>query len=447
MPRVIRPLRLPLTLLGAIAAAVALTGCVGISSTSSNQARSMGAITLTINGCASGSPSCSAPANSGRDVFGLMGSQSAGAQLLLAIRLPDGAAPPDGLQAALGGGTLALTRSASYEGELQTLEPAPAGERWWGWISNVFTYSRASPQSFGVSLTISLPRPADGGPLESPLRWRPVVGVRDSQTDGLLASRPVDCGHDNDDLYDGFHEFNQAGGTITCIDSPSREGTRGFLNASFIDFGILGSSITAAPGTAVTAAFIARRTGGVDTGTTFSLSATTAIPGGSVKIDRNTVQLSGDATQPVLATIDVPAGTKSGSYPVTLTATAPDKPTRTGTVTVTLPTRPRITDAAVKPRRFRAKRGSRAGPVGAKLSFRLSEGGTVAIDLKRLRARGRAKRALARAFTAGRHTLTLRKRLGKVKLRPGSYLATLTARGSTGQVSDTATVRFTVAPS
>jgi hypothetical protein len=436
-------------LLASASAATVLSGCVAINGTSTSQPSSLGDLQLTITACAHGSLGCADNSNTG-NVFEPVETNSIDSQLMLAVRLPNGSTPPDAFQATLSkGGPLAFSRSPGYEGELEALEPAPAGERWWGWISTKFTYSQAAAQSLTAKLAATLPRPADGGPLESPMHWRPVLGVRIVEA-GLAASRPVDCGTSNEDLYEGFNEVGVTL-SVTCIDSTGAEATRGFLTAPLIDFGIVGTDIQAAPGSITTGAFVARRSGAADPGTTFSLAALTGVPGGTVSIDTTTVSLGGDATQPVLASIEVPAGTRAGSYPVTLTATAPGKPTRTGTINVTVTSRiPRIRSASLSHKRFRAgKRGRKAGkggpPVGTKLTVDLSEAAELSIEVAKLGGK-RPKRlgTFRRSLPKGKSTIPIRGRLGKIRLTPGRYRLTLTARGDAGQASEPKRLGFTL---
>ena len=148
MPRRLRKL---LVLLSVAGSAVALSGCVAINSTGSFQLESMGPVTLSVSGCSSGSPGCTGQANTGSIYGFLEGSpgQEVKIQMLLAVRLPVGSTPPANLLANLpGGGLLAFATSPSYVAELQTLEPAPAGERWWGWSpASTPTRSRANSPS------------------------------------------------------------------------------------------------------------------------------------------------------------------------------------------------------------------------------------------------------------------------------------------------------------
>ena len=449
-----RPLSRVLILSAVVAISITLSGCVGLSSTGSKQNQSMGSVTLTFSACANGSPGCSAPSNTGSvyDAVNL-GNSSVEGQALAAVRLPDGPTPPQQLTAALGGGgSLTFNRSLSYETQLQQLEPAPPGEKWWGWLSDKFTYSETSKQSFTISITVDPPSLAEG-PLPSPMHWRPVVGSRGVES-GLPNTRPVICGQTTDDLYNGYSETGNAGSTIACIDSPDAGGARGFLGAPITDFGLTGTTVTVPAGGTVSATFLARRSGTGDPSTTFSLSAATGVPGGSVSIDRSSVLLAGDSTQPVLATIGVPAGTAPGSYPVTLTATAPGKPTRNATVTVVVPgdpnEAPRIKAASLTRQRFAARKpkgtSARSGaPVGAKLKVTLSERATLSVKIEKGKRQPRKRLGTpVKVLPQGQSTIPVGGKLLGVKLTPGRYRITLTAKDGGGLSSAPKTLSFSL---
>lgn len=449
-----RRLSTALFLLALAAASLVLSGCVGISGVGTQQPQSMGPVTLTVSACANGAPGCTATANTGSAYEAVdLGNSSIDGQILFAVRLPDGPTPPQQLEAALGGGgSLTLTRSPSYEAQLQTLEPAPAGERWWGWLSAKFTYSESSKQSFSISITVDPPSLPEG-PLPSPMHWRPVVGSRGVEG-GLSSTRPVVCGQTTQDLYDGYNEFGNAGSTIACIDSPDAGGARGFLDAPITDFGLTGTTVTAPPGGTVSATFLARRSGKADSTTTFNLAATTGVPGGSVSIDRSTASLGGDSVQPVLATIGVPAGTAPGSYPVTLKATAPGKPERSATVTVVVPgdanEAPRIKAASLTRQRFAARKpkGTGAGsgaPVGAKLKVTLSERATLSVKIEKGKRKPRKRLGTpVKVLPQGQSTIPVGGKLLGVKLTPGRYRITLTAKDSGGLSSARKVLSFSL---
>jgi hypothetical protein len=314
-----------------------LQGCITIAHTETEQLSSLGPVKLTVSTCTDSSPNCSGVSNAS-PLYSQMGDTTINVQPLFAVRLPAGSTPPQSIPGKYGAGaTFTLQRATDYETQLQALEPAAEGERWWGWRSQqTIPYSQKSAQGFTVEFVATLPRPQDGGPLPSPMRWRPVVGGRYVGKD-LPADRAVACGTDKDDLYGGYHELGGAGSTIVYADSPSPEATRGYLEAPIVDFGLTGTTVQASPGSTVSATFLARRTGVADPATTFALAVSGGPPGAEVKLDRASVPLSGDATVPVLATVTVPAGTLPGDHALTLTATAPGKPARTGTAIVRVP--------------------------------------------------------------------------------------------------------------
>jgi hypothetical protein len=455
--------------LGRLAAVVAvglsglmLSGCIAINSTFSSQPQSMGPLKLTVNACASGAPGCNGPSNSGSVYNFLAGPPPEddvfGAQHLVAIRLPVGSELSQSFQASYGGGTLAFTRSPSYEAELQALEPAAAGERWWGWISAQTTYSLSTPQSFSATVDATLPPPPGDGPLTSPLRWRPVVGTRWVDGPALLpANRAVNCGNTNEELYEGFDENGGSSTSVHCIDSPTPDAARGFLGAPFTDFGVTGTSAEATADSTLSVPFFAVRSGSADPATTFALAAASGIPGGTVSLDRATASLGGDSSQPVLARVTIPAGTAVGVYPITVTATAPGKPTRTGTsyVTVRGPSTPpppppkidavRILSAKLAPKAFRAgskvAKPRRKPPVGTKLTVDVTHASqlTVTVERKRSGRRPKGKRCSARAakgkkcvlwqkagtvshrLSAGKSTVDFPGKIGRKLLAKGAY--------------------------
>lgn len=445
----------------AAAAVLALSGCVKLNSAGSVQSQSMGPLTLTVTGCVGGSPSCNGESNTGDPYEFIQDSDELfSAQALFAVRLPADSVAPQTLNGSYGAAPLSFTRNAGFESSLQALEPAPAGERWWGWLSGTVTYSKSSANSVSASLTATLPRPADGGPLESPMHWRPTLGVRYVHPSSLPAARPVNCGNNNTELFEGF---NEGGSSITtvCIDSPAAAAARGFLGANLIDFGILGTTVQAPAGSTVTAPFIAKRSGGPSPTTVFTLAAESGVPGGTLSLDRATVSLGGDATQPVLATIGVPAGTAPGSYPVTINATSPGKPTRSATVTVVVPgspgagppaanVAPKIEAASLTSQRFRARKPKKAKggpPVGAKLKVTLSEPATLSIKIERGKRRPRKSLGTPiKILPQGQNTIPVGGRLLGTKLTPGRYHLTLTAKDSGGLSSAPKTLSFSLVP-
>ncbi len=284
-----------LVLLPLAGLAVAASGCVSIQSTSTAQPQSMGPLRLTVTACASESPNCgggNAPSLY-RALVDANSDMTLPGQPLVAVRLPEGAVPQESFNAVAGGGALiSFTRSASYEQALQQFEPAPAGQRWWGWLGGEIAYGRRTAQTFTFTLTVPLPRPADGGPLPSPLQWRPVVGARSlDPATGLTATRPVSCGTTQEQFYEGVSEKGTSDITSVCVGAPSADATRGYLDAPLTDFGLTGETVTTPAGATASVLFLATRSGAADASTTFSLAVAGGPPGATVSLDRTTASL------------------------------------------------------------------------------------------------------------------------------------------------------------
>jgi hypothetical protein len=447
----------------------ALSGCVGIDATNSAQPASSGPINLSIHACANGAPGCNGASNNG-SVYGFLDAANSDdpvpVQLIVSVRLPEGSTPPNTLSGAIdgGAGALTFTRSASLEADLQALEPAPSGERWWGWLSNQVNYGRKTKQGFGVSIQTTLPATADGSPYPTPFKWSATVGGRFVDTaSGKPASRPVDCGSTNDDLYKGWGE-GTSGTTIVCIDSPSPAAARGYLNAPIVDFGLSGTNVQTSPGGTVTATFLAKRSGVPDTSTTYSLAASGGAPGGTIMLDRSTAPLGGDSTIPVLATVMVPAATAPGTYPVTLTATAPGKPTKsvTSNVVVAAPSspgdggggggaggggggsadtqKPTVRSVSLSRKKFKVKTKA------TQLRVDTDEMGTLEIVFDQLvkKHKKRLKGTLIKSLPAGISRIDFNGKVASKKLKPGRYQLTLTVTDSSGNKSAPKTLKFTV---
>jgi subtilisin-like proprotein convertase family protein len=137
-------------------------------------------------------------------------------------------------------------------------------------------------------------------------------------------------------------------------------------------------------------------------------------------------------------------------------ASSPPPPSPSTNVDALAPT---ISGLALTNRRFRVGRtgtalAARRAPVGTTFRYTLSEEATVAIVIERAsKARGRSRtrwvragRALTRAGNAGRNTVRFSGRIGRRKLRPGTYRARFLAADAAGNRSRTAGVRFRVTP-
>jgi hypothetical protein len=83
--------------------------------------------------------------------------------------------------------------------------------------------------------------------------------------------------------------------------------------------------------------------------------------------------------------------------------------------------------------------------VGTKLTVDLSEAAELSIEVAKLGGK-RPKRlgTFRRSLPKGKSTIPIRGRLGKIRLTPGRYRLTLTARGDAGQASEPKRLGFTL---
>jgi hypothetical protein len=291
----------------------------------------------------------------------------------------------------------------------------------------------------------------------------------------------VECGITNQDLYDGFDERDPVSSdeSVVCIDSPSPDAARGFLDAPIVDFGLVATDLSAPAGSTVTATFLAKRSGVPDAGTTFDLALSGGPPGGTLTLDRSTVPLDADPTTVVLATVGIPPGTPPGSYPITLTGTAAGKPERSATAELTVPAPPApppaaadtvapvLRSASLSRRRFRVGSKSTplvaATPAGTMLRVDPSESVKLTATVERLqKGRRKGSRCSARAKTGRRCTIVKRAgvltrtlrggpasvpfsgRVGSRKLAAGSYRLRLVATDAAGNRSAVRALPFAI---
>jgi hypothetical protein len=103
-------------------------------------------------------------------------------------------------------------------------------------------------------------------------------------------------------------------------------------------------------------------------------------------------------------------------------------------------TAPVIAGLKIAPTRFKARRGTH-------LRFTLSERAGLAITIKRRAARSARPvkvATLRRTQAAGAVSVTIKKRIGRARLRPGRYTATILATDAAGNRSRAYRVKFTV---
>jgi hypothetical protein len=323
-----------------LAAAATLTsGCAVVSGFGLiSQPEVIGDLEAPFNICASGSTNCP------NGQSGLIAVDGSG-QLLVGLRAKDEV----GFPATLTSVSPAVTFAASptYSAELQRLSPAPAGTHWAGYISQTLAYTAGSgPQTVSPRIVLSLRRGADGSPFKGPVQTTILVGSR-LVTPTAPATRPVTCGS-------ALTTVNQQDTTI-CHDGSGSfgQGTR--------DLGVLPAAAeTAAQSGLATLAFPLRYAGTASPQASFSLVASSTLPGALFAVTPDTYLPPTDGSTQARVAVGVPAGARPGTYEVTLTARLGNGQARSATSKLTV--RPAPAGAT----------GGGAGPgVAASVSARL----------------------------------------------------------------------------
>ena len=307
-----------------VALVIGLTGCLSIKSQGLSQPRVPGVV--TIGGVVCGSDYNADTANSncapgniaeqdnrahrgcdadgGPDDSGCPGLTGDG-QLLVGFRVPIGS---DGPQTFITDEhDLHFDKSPTYTAQLQASFPAPPGEHWVGYLSDVRTFKSgtAAANPTGIHPEFTLPGQADGGPFPGPFHWRWVVGFR--KVAKSQAGDPVACS----DL------------ATFCVDSPPQEQVANDLPAESVsDFGVFrGGAVTVGQGALATVAFPVRYLDGKALGAqNLSLTASTTVPGTSATPTIATLHAAPNSTPIVTVRVPVPVATPLGSYSVKLSA-------------------------------------------------------------------------------------------------------------------------------
>ena len=409
--------RMRLVALAAAAAVVPLvSGCVVFSSVIAlEQIDVIGDKRVEAVVCASGSsPSC---------VNGFSGvSATAGTgQILFGVRVQEGVElqPPSS--------SVTFTESPSYAAELQRLSPAPAGQRWVGFISATQNYDPASgPHTATVNLLFRLQRGPDGSPFSGPFTTNVRVGGR-AVSPVAPASRPVSCGPDPRAL---FADPAANGAVIICEDAGNA--TSGPVR----DLGILaGASATAPQGGLANMPFTVRYAGPPTSQVTFRLSAASSLPGALFAVTPvSIVPLPGVVNTTAQVGIGVPANARPGTYDVTLTA-AVNGQTRTSVGTLRVTGAPggaaggaapggaaRLRLTTILPRRLSARIARQRGIV---LLIGATKGAVARVQLFQGRAKKPKAAKRVRLKVPGPTRVVLRSR----KLVKGPYRVVITADG------------------
>ena len=146
------------------------------------------------------------------------------------------------------------------------------------------------------------------------------------------AARPVACGTALTTVNDEDPGTNTTMFTI-CEDTLSA----GALITR--DLGVLATNATAsgAPGTLVSLPFTLRYAGNATAAANFGLSATSTLPGATLAVTPGGLAPATNSDSQALVAVGIPAGAKTGTYDVTLTAKLASGQTRsrTGKLTVT----------------------------------------------------------------------------------------------------------------
>jgi hypothetical protein len=308
-------------------------------------------------------------------------------QALLGFRVPAGAAVPDSFQSTAGE-SVTLSRSPSYERQLEELVPPPAGQHWVGYISGVYHHDAgaddepAKRASFTVDF--GLPPGSQGGePFRGPFRIRPVVGGRSvDPTDSADSSRPVSCG---DQVFGGG-----TSGT-DCIDSPDEATTATNIEVTTSDLGLAGPQVAGNPGRTLRIPFSAKLAGPAP-GQPFALSAVSNLPGAVVAPSQGSLTAGPDNTSQLAVNVRVPARTQAGAYFVKLTATLPNGQQRSGLGAFRVRDKiaPVVRGLALAPTTFTPfpDTSSIAARRGTRVSYRLSETAKLRFTVQR-RVKGR----------------------------------------------------------
>jgi hypothetical protein len=301
--------------------AVAFSGCNDILDDQAAQPGLVGSVTITTKRCFFGGRSATPPYTCDAvDSF----TEDHTVQGLIAYQVPSAVREPatfTGVTDAPGDvRTIAYTFDQSYTDALQATSPAPPGEKWRGYISQVETYTVAQEvaQVETIRAGFEMPPGPGGSPAHGPFRWLTIIGMRYVNDTDLLATRPVGgCGPT---LSSGYTTPGQATPIVDtdCMDWPSALPSLSTLATS--DFGITAPAPqTTQAGTSVDVPF-GWELAGPAIGAPFALRAGTDAPGADPTPADGTLSPGSDSTGTELVHLAVPAATRAGDYNVTLTA-------------------------------------------------------------------------------------------------------------------------------
>ena len=360
----------------AATAMLLLPGCLVLKNVSSAQLETIGDVRLSFTICGSDNTAPTTCADLGNTAAPAIDGNG---QALVGLRLPTGVtAPPSFLSLDT---ALTMTQDATYSAELQRLSPAPAGQFWTGYTSQVRNFSTGSTSEFAFQPALKLPAAADGGPFATPFLWRAVSGLR-SVSASLPSTRPIVCGA-------AIINSSDSGSTM-CVDSPTPAVVVTNVTRSTRDLGIVAGGATASvePGQAAVLNYTAAYSGTAAVAAAFTLTGSTSLPGATASPSVINYKPLTNQSAPVAMLVNVPANAIPGVYDVILKATATTIPSQVrqgvGKLTVLAPpvnAPPKLTPLA----KYTAKLSSTrvrlpllritGAPNGARITVRCSGGG------------------------------------------------------------------------
>jgi hypothetical protein len=419
------------TLTAVLASAALLGGCVDIKAGPSlAQQDVVGKVRATLTICQhsgnSADPACPGSGNS------MTAGGAVTGQLLVAFRVPGGAAGPETFSST-SGVPLTFSRSESYRLELQRLLPPAGGLQWIAYVSAPATGVPAGETTLNVDIELPPEHPFVG-----PFKVRAVAGARSVDASNP-ADRAVACG---DDPYTNYPPVTPQ--ATVCVDSPQPAVVVTDINFAVRDFGVLAGTATASPGQTVSLPFNVRGAGALPAGSTASLSADSNLPGaGAIAPSAASAALANGSDTRATVAVKIPKKAGPGVFDVTLTGRLDNGQTRTGVAKLTVRDRqkPVLAKLKAKPKRFKA--ATRRKPKrGTNVSFTLSEAASFRLTVERCakRKRGRCVRwkalkgGLTKAGVKGANKIRFNGRLRGKALAAGAYRLALKPTDGVGNI-------------
>jgi hypothetical protein len=313
-----------------IALAVALSGCISIQSDDAGQVNVIGDVEVvtTTQECDWNGPNGASCPPTNYHSTTPTGPSMVDA-FLLAYRIKDGVGAPDVVFAAEGD-SMALRFNKSYSDSLNAVAPAPAGEHWVGYRSNMFPNLPKQTSTFKPHFT--LPQ-SDGKAFQGPFVYRTVVGfIQDTSPNGG-GKAPVECGTPPTSEGPKAGDGSQS----VCINSPVGTEYTTDKQVATRDLALTSAGNgTGLQNASATLPFSAQFAGAADPSASFQISASTDAPGVHLAPSATTLTPDSDSTTPIAVKADVPPTTPLGTYDVKLVASLPNGVTRSATAKLTV---------------------------------------------------------------------------------------------------------------